>query len=155
VRWVRLVPDFTSVGAHFDREVLSALDKAGVAADLVLTHVEREGSVAVTAVSARITSGLAPGTEIDPPETGRCARFPGQALLDGVHPVSVLVGATAIDEVIGIGAAVTPDTRVATGGFVRPEFRAGRLVLLVEPAAGGLFQPAEVEQPHECCAGAH
>jgi hypothetical protein len=44
---------------------------------------------------------------------------------------------------------------VATGGFVRPEFRDGRLVLLVEPAADGVFQPAEVEQPHECCAGSH
>jgi hypothetical protein len=155
VRWVRLVPDFTSVGAHFDREVLSALDRAGVSADLVLTHVEREDSVAVHTVSARITSGLAPGTEIDPPVGGRCARFPGQSILTGVHHVAEIVEATAIDEVVGIGAAVTPDTRVDTGGFVRPEYRDGLLVLLVEPAAGGVFQPAEVEQPHECCAGSH
>ncbi len=155
MRWVRLVPEFTSVGAHFDREVLSALDRAEVAADLVLTHVERTGTVAVSVVSARITGGLAPGTEIDPPAEGRCVRFAGQSRMTGVHHVAEIVEATAIDEVIGIGAAVTPDTRVDTGGFVRPEYRDGRLVLLVEPAAGGVFQPAEIEQPHECCGGAH
>ncbi|WNV90430.1 hypothetical protein [Umezawaea sp. Da 62-37] len=155
MRWVRLVPEFTSVGAHFDRQVLSALDAAGVAADLVLTHVERTGSVAVTVVSARITGGLAPGTAIDPPVGGRCVRFPGWEAVTGTHPVSEIVAATAIDEVVGIGAAVTPWTSVATAGFVRPEYRDGRLVLLVEPAAGGVFQPAEVEEPHECCAGSH
>ncbi|HEX6339968.1 hypothetical protein [Umezawaea sp.] len=152
---MRLVPEFTSVGAHFDREVLSALDRAGVAADLVLTHVERGDPVAATVVFARITGGLAPGTEVDPPAEGRCARFPGQSSLVGVHHVAEIVEATAIDQVVGIGASVTPDTRVDTAGFVRPRYRDGLLVLLVEPAAGGVFQPAEVEQPHECCGGAH
>ena len=30
----------------------------------------------------------------------------------------------------------------------------GLLTLLVEPAAGGVFQPFEVEFPHEGCGGA-
>jgi len=155
VRWVRLVPEFTSVGAHFDREVLSALDKAGVAADLVLTRVERTGPVAETVVFARITSGLAPGTEVDPPETGRCIRFDGQQRLTGKHRLADLVRDTGIDGVVAIGATLDLDTVIDTGGFVRPEYRDGDLVLLVERAAGGVFQPVEVEQPHECCAGSH
>ena len=104
---------------------------------------------------ARITSGLAPGTEVDPPESGRCIRFDGQQRLTGKHRLADLVRDTGIDGVVAIGATLDLDTVIDTGGFVRPEYRDGDLVLLVERAAGGVFQPVEVEQPHECCAGSH
>ncbi|MPZ80028.1 MAG: hypothetical protein GEV28_06360 [Actinophytocola sp.] len=48
----------------------------------------------------------------------------------------------------GAGRAVV-DTR----DHLRPTFVAGRLVLLVEPAAGGVLRPAEIEEPHQCCGG--
>jgi len=39
---------------------------------------------------------------------------------------------------------------VVTGGFLRPTFVRGRLVLLVEPVAGGVG-PIEHAEPHRCC----
>jgi hypothetical protein len=38
-------------------------------------------------------------------------------------------------------------------GFLRPTYTGGRLVLLVEPAAGGVLRPVEIEQPHQCRGG--
>jgi hypothetical protein len=81
-----------------------------------------------------------------------CA-FPGQETLTGVRPAIDLVAHSAIDEVTGIGVAVGPDTLVDTLDFLRPTFEGGRLVLLVEPAAGGVLRPAEIADPHECRGG--
>lgn len=156
--WISFAPDLSSAGQHFDREVLSVVDGAGQAVDVVVTHVDRSGPVAVPVVFARfagdVPKDLAESAVDEPPE-GRCVRFPGQDRLTGAHTASSIVADTAIDEVVGIGTSVTPDAVVDTFGFVRPNFQDGRLVLLVEPAAGGVFQPAEIEQPHECCGGRH
>jgi hypothetical protein len=84
---------------------------------------------------------------------GRCVRFPGQAAVRGQVRAGDLVAATAIDEVVGLAGPVPEDAVVDTAGFLRPTWAGGRLTLLVEQAAGGVFQPFEVEFPHECCGG--
>ena len=85
---------------------------------------------------------------------GRCVRFPGQEAVSGKLAVADLVAATAIDELVGVGVAVTPDQVVDTRDFLRPTWSGGRLTLMVEQAADDLLQPFEVEFPHECCGGA-
>lgn len=84
---------------------------------------------------------------------GRCVRFPGQLALTGVHPVAQLTASSAIDDVLGVGPTLAPEMLVDTRGFLRPQFQQHRLVLLVEPAAGGALRPVELENPHECCGG--
>jgi hypothetical protein len=86
---------------------------------------------------------------------GRCVRFPGQAGVRGPVRAGDLVAGTAIDEVVGLVGPVAADAVVDTAGFLRPTWARGRLTLLVEQVAGGVFQPFEVEFPHECCGGAH
>ena len=86
---------------------------------------------------------------------GRCVRFPGQDAGRGRLSVAELVAATAIEEVVGIGVQVTPEHVVDTRDFLRPHWADGRLVLRVEQAAGGVLQPFEIENPHECCADGH
>ena len=85
---------------------------------------------------------------------GRCVRFPGQAEVSGKLSTADLVTATAIDELVGVGVAVTPDHLVDTRDFLRPTWSGGRLTLVVEQAAGGVLKPFEVGSPHECCGGA-
>jgi hypothetical protein len=72
-----------------------------------------------------------------------------------VCPAQEIITGSAIDRVLGVGTRVTPDALVDTCGFLRPVYQEGHLVLLVEPAAGGMFRPVEIEQPHECCGGHH
>jgi hypothetical protein len=158
VSWISLAPELSSAGTHFDREVLSVVDGAGLVVDVVLTHVDRSGPVAAPMVFARLVGEVPEQlseSAVDEPPQGRCVRFPGQDRLTGAHSASSIVADTAIDEVVGIGTHVGPDAVVETFGFVRPNFQDGRLVLLVEPAVGGVFQPVEIEQPHECCGGQH
>ena len=120
-------------------------------ADVVCTHVDRSAVVATTVLVVRGAEGH---TALDgPPDGARAVRFPGQDRLTGVHTAGEITALSEIDEVVGIGVPVGPDTRVDTRGYLRPTYQAGRLVLLVEPAAGGVLRPSEIEQPHECCGG--
>lgn len=124
-----------------------------VHADVVCTHVDRSAVVAETVLVARgaPADGRAP---LDgPPDGARAVRFPGQDRLTGVHTAGEITALSEIDEIVGIGVPVGPETRVDTLGYLRPTYQAGRLVLLVEPAAGGVLRPSEIEQPHECCGG--
>jgi len=139
-------------GRHSDHEVLSAADDSGLVADLVLTWVDRSGPIAVPVISMRIV-GTAPEA-LDLPAEGRCVRFPGQDWLVGVLTAGDIVAGSAIDEVVGVGVPVTPDSPVDTRGFLRPSYQDGRLVLLVEPTVDGL-RPVEIEDPHQCCGGQH
>jgi len=88
---------------------------------------------------------------------GRVIRFPGSAALRGRISVDDLVATTGIDRVRGLYGPVAGTAVVETGpnGFVRPRWEDGELTLLVEPTAGGLLQPFEIESPHQCCGGAH
>lgn len=156
--------------AHLDATIESVLDGR---ADLVSTHVDRAGVVASVVVAARVSrlpdvdevaARLGGSVVVDPVDgpagravtaarsgtDGRCVLFPGQALLGGTHTVAEIVDTSAIDRVIGVGVPVGADTVVETGGFLRPTFVRGRLVLLVEPVAGGVG-PIEHAEPHQCC----
>jgi hypothetical protein len=88
---------------------------------------------------------------------GRAIRFPGSASLRGRIAVGDLVATTGIDRVRGLYGPVAGTDVVETGpsGFVRPRWEDGELTLLVEPVAGGLLQPFEIESPHQCCDGDH
>ncbi|PRX98686.1 hypothetical protein [Allonocardiopsis opalescens] len=121
----------------------------------------RLGGAAVRPGAAEAASGAASGAEAAARaaasaragEDGRCVRFPGQDALTGVVAAGRIAAESAIDRVAGVGVAVHPDALVDTRDFLRPVFRGGALVLLVEPAAGGLLRPAEIEHPHACCGG--
>ena len=88
---------------------------------------------------------------------GRAIRFPGSAALRGRVPVAELLATTAVDRVRGLYGPVDGAAVLETGpnGFVRPRWEDGELTLLVEPIAGGLLQPFEIESPHQCCDGDH
>lgn len=157
--WLGAVcPTADGPAAHLDHTVLSIVD--GLDADLVCTHVDRTDVVARTALTVRLRSepdlariGITVTLVDGPPDGARCVRFPGQERFTGVVPAIELVAHSAIDEVAGVGVPVGPDTLVDTMGFLRPTYASGRLVLLVEPAAGGVLRPVEIEQPHQCCGG--
>jgi hypothetical protein len=124
-----------------------------VDADVVCTHVDRSAVVATTVLIAR---GAPEGGRVlldGPPDGARAVRFPGQDRLTGRHRAGDIMAWSEIDEVVGVGVPVGPDATVDTQGFLRPTYQAGRLVLLVEPAAGGVLRPSEIEQPHQCCGG--
>lgn len=142
-------------GKHSDHEILSSVDRSGVVVDLVLSQVDRGGPIAVPTISARVVGAVPAGfAVVDPPTRGRCVRFPGQDGLVGVRPAGEIVAESAIDEVVGIGVPVNPESPVDTRGFLRPSYEDGRLVLLVEPTVDGL-RPVEIEDPHQCCGGEH
>ncbi|WP_158845772.1 hypothetical protein [Saccharothrix deserti] len=181
--WLGAVPALPGGhgAAHVDALLLTAFD--GVEADFVCTHIDRLGPVAVTALSAHVTGEVdvdrlsealgGPVVVLDSPDSpgipdspaaraaragrdrtdGRCIRFPGQSTLTGTHPAAEVVAGSAIDRVVGIGVPVSPTDRVETLGFLRPLCQDGELVLLVEPAVGGVLRPTEAESPHECCGG--
>jgi hypothetical protein len=152
------------VCTHVDRS--AATPRTGVALRLTGTPAAPE---ATREALARVLggpvltagSGSAPGPaqvalrEARSGAAGRCVRFPGQAAVPGQVRAGDLVESTAIEEVVGLTGPVDADAVIDTAGFLRPQWAGGRLTLLVERAAGGVFQPFEVEFPHECCGGAH
>jgi hypothetical protein len=96
-------------------------------------------------------------TEAGAGSAGRVVRFPGSSTVRGRVTVADLVATTGIDRVRGLYGPVEDTAVVETGprGFLRPRWEDGELTLLVEPVAGGLLQPFEIESPHQCCGGAH
>jgi hypothetical protein len=84
--------------------------------------------------------------------SGRAVLFPGVAKLIGVLTVAEVLGLSAIDriEVLG-GGTPDPSTPIDTGDFVRPQWRAGELVLSTTPAVGGRLVPFETRNPTPCC----
>ncbi|MEU8231303.1 hypothetical protein AB0C12_17050 [Actinoplanes sp. NPDC048967] len=85
--------------------------------------------------------------------SGRAVLYPGVELLVGTLSVADVLARSAIEqvEVLGGGAA-DPADLIDTGGFVRPQWQAGRLTLLTSPAAGGRLVPFETRHPTPCCA---
>ena len=85
--------------------------------------------------------------------TGRAVLYPGVQLLVGTLSVGEVLELSAIDrvEVLGGGDA-DPATLIDTGDFVRPQWRAGALILTTTPAAGGRLVPFESRNPTPCCA---
>ncbi|MFI9581737.1 hypothetical protein ACIHCQ_07825 [Streptomyces sp. NPDC052236] len=85
---------------------------------------------------------------------GRVVLFPGSAALTGTVTVVELLTASGVDEVTALGAPgpADPGRVIVTREHVRPEWRAGRLVLTVMPAVGGTLVPFEAPDPTPCCA---
>ncbi|MGY1856554.1 hypothetical protein [Modestobacter sp. SYSU DS0290] len=86
---------------------------------------------------------------------GRVVRFPGADGVRGRVQVAELVAGTAVEDVQAVGATIGPEDVVDSGpnGFLRPQLTGGRMTLLVQRAAGGVFLPFEIENPHVCCEG--
>lgn len=85
--------------------------------------------------------------------TGRVVRWPGHEQAHGVLPAAELRTRCGIDDLEGIGGVpVQDDTLVDTLDFLRPVRRDGRLVLQVQPAAGDLLIPFELQHQQKCCA---
>ncbi|MCI3278731.1 hypothetical protein [Streptomyces cylindrosporus] len=89
---------------------------------------------------------------------GRAVLYPGVEHLTGTVTLGELLSLTAIDEATVVGRPSTPGqgpdprTPVHTRDHVRPEWRGGRLVLALVPAAGDTLAPFEVPNPTPCCA---
>ena len=85
--------------------------------------------------------------------SGRAVLFPGVEKLVGTLTVAEVLASSAIDEITVLGAgAPDPGAFVETGDFVRPQFRAGKLILTTMPAAGDRLVPFESRNPTPCCA---
>ncbi|WP_344659617.1 hypothetical protein [Catenulispora subtropica] len=85
--------------------------------------------------------------------SGRLARFPGISTLTGTVTVREILERSPITEVsVLMGAAAAPDTEVATRDHVRPQWRDGAVVLVVQPVSDGKVAPFEVPNPTPCCA---
>lgn len=85
---------------------------------------------------------------------GRAVIFPGSGELVGTLTVAEVLARSAIDKVEVLGSGAAPeDAHIDTGGFVRPQYRFGELVLTTTPAAGGILVPFETRDPTPCCAG--
>ncbi|MFD5815864.1 hypothetical protein [Streptomyces sp. NPDC127038] len=86
---------------------------------------------------------------------GRAVLYPGSGAVTGVLTVARLLEVSAVERVVVLGSPgePSPEAELVTRGHVRPEWREGRLVLAVMPAAGGILVPFEVPDPTPCCAG--
>ena len=85
--------------------------------------------------------------------SGRAVLFPGAEKLVGTLAVADVLALTTIDEVTVLGgSAADPESLLETGDFVRPQYRADRLILTTMPAVGGRLVPFESRNPTPCCA---
>ncbi|MET9874241.1 hypothetical protein ABZZ36_06380 [Actinacidiphila glaucinigra] len=87
---------------------------------------------------------------------GRAVVYPGADGLTGTVTVAELLAGTPITRLVVLGSPADeppgPAAEILTSGHVRPEWRAGELVLPLVPAAGGRLAPFEVPNPTPCCA---
>lgn len=81
---------------------------------------------------------------------------PGADGLTGTVTVAELLARTPTTRLVVLGSPAherpEPSAEILTSGHVRPEWRAGELVLPLVPAAGGRLAPFEVPDPTPCCA---
>jgi hypothetical protein len=130
-----------------------------VAVSLAFASSDRAGADAAAAAS---TSDSAPGfagagaaaaAAHEARQSGRAVIYPGVELLVGTLSVAEILAVSAITrvEVLGSGSA-DPAALVETGDFVRPQWRAGELVLTTTPAADDRLVPFETRNPTPCCA---
>lgn len=85
--------------------------------------------------------------------TGRVVRWPGHEQGHGVLPAAELRTRCGIDQLEAVGGVpVADDSLIDTLDFLRPLRRDGRLVLQVQPAAGNVLIPFELQHQQKCCA---
>jgi hypothetical protein len=119
----------------------SAILQAGAAEPLVAGPSQLVRGAYVAAVESALGSA------------GRLVAFPGQIQARGRLTAAELRYSCGIDQVDAIGGLPVEDnTLIDTLDFIRPIRRNGRVVLLVQPAAGGVLIPFEVEHQQKCCA---
>ncbi|WP_433376509.1 hypothetical protein ACQPZX_07960 [Actinoplanes sp. CA-142083] len=139
-----------------DHWILSLSPAPVVACTHLVSEPYRHVAISLTAAGETFPTSaeLQPGADAAlTGKFGRAVIFPGSTDLVGTLTVEEILSLSAIAkvEVLGSGGA-TPDQRVDTCGFVRPQYRFGELVLTTTPAAGGLLVPFETRDPTPCCA---
>jgi hypothetical protein len=118
-----------------------------VAVSLVDTSSSRSG-VAETPPALQAAADLAAGLE-----SGRAVIFPGAENLIGTLRVADVLALSAIERIDVLGGELAaPEMLLETHDFVRPQYRAGQLVLTAVPSAGGRLVPFEIRHPTPCCA---
>lgn len=123
------------------REVGSAIIQPGAAEPVVAGPSRLVRGAYVAAVESAL------GT------AGRLVRFPGQEHARGVLPAAKLREYCGIDAIEALGGLpVAEDSLVDTLDFIRPIRRNGRIILQVQPAAGDILIPFELEHQQTCCA---
>jgi hypothetical protein len=127
--------------ATLTHEVGSAILRPGAAEPVVAGPSQLVRGAYVAAVETAL------GT------AGRLVRFPGQENAHGILTAAELRTHCGIDQVEALGGLPVDDTTlVDTRDYIRPIRRNGEVTLLVQPAAGGLLIPFEVEHQQKCCA---
>jgi len=134
-----------STPADFDRAALthdvgSAIIRAGAAEPEVAGPSQLVRGAYVAAVETAL------GT------AGRLVVFPGQENARGTVTAADLRARCGIDQVEALGGLAVDDTTlIDTRDYIRPIRRNGQVVLLVQPAVGGVLIPFEVEHQQKCC----
>jgi hypothetical protein len=85
--------------------------------------------------------------------SGRAVIFPGVENLVGILGVADVLALSAIEKIEVLGGEIpNPEGLLETKDFVRPQYRAGQLILTAMPAMGGRLVPFETRTPTPCCA---
>lgn len=84
---------------------------------------------------------------------GRAIRFVGQEQLQGAVRIDEVTSGSAIAEVRVLGGALAEGAILETNDYLRPQYVAGSLTLIVTPLEDGRVQPFELEHAHQCCDG--
>lgn len=143
----------TREAEHETVDLVAALDDDGVTA---CTHFV-DGVVAVTVGSPDLPADepgpSGPAADHAAGRAGRAFVFPGSATLRAPLSVAELLARTAVAEVrtLGGGDRADGESVLDPRGFVRPHLVAGRLVLTVRPALGGVLVPFEQREQIACC----
>lgn len=127
----RLDPDCAAVLLDGEREVAARgePDRLAGAREAAIAHQRRAG--------------------------GRAVRFPGIDLLTGDVPVAEVLARTAIDRVVSAHGDYAEGAVLVTGGYIRPHFSGGALVLEVGHDDPARLVPWEVPNPTPCCGADH
>jgi hypothetical protein len=83
-------------------------------------------------------------------EGGRAVRFPGQDRLAAPLHVNEVPLVSSVHALLPAAGVLAPDAVLDPGGYLRPRFVAGRLVLDVRPGPGGTVVPVERASVHTC-----
>jgi hypothetical protein len=146
-------------------EAVSAHGPAPVLASLYAAATRRDGVAAVLLDADGATTSAGPddrragaaqaAAEHRGRAAGRAVHYPGQESLVGDVPVADVLAGTAIDAVLSSHGEYAATAVLRTGGFIRPRFEGGRLVLHVGHEDPELLMPWEVAEPTPCCGQDH